>query len=163
MSKAFVDAAASYLGMDPARLHEGHLVSNAEGLTVRLIVKLTDEDILGAADRMRQMTSPTEEEQTGVWVGMPSLQEVMRDPLAYAGRPECADLLAKAASMSQRVARVLGLEPDPFTLGPIPDIPMPNPGSKGGAPFVPTPPPNREVIEGQRPKPVIPQPTTGRT
>ena len=54
MSKEFTDAAASYFGIDPARLADSTLTSNAEGLTVHFKIRLSDDDMIGIGKRMEE-------------------------------------------------------------------------------------------------------------
>lgn len=118
MTREFIDAAASYFGMDPARLADGALFSNAEGLTVTLKVKLTNDDIIGVADRMRALREPDPEQQAG-WVDgdgnavfqqLPSMQEVMRNPVAYLDRPECEGMIKRAMQLSASANEAVTIE-----------------------------------------------------
>jgi hypothetical protein len=113
MSKALIDAAASYYGMDPEQLAQGAMSTNSEGLRFTFIVQCKDDDYLGIADRMRAMREPIDSDEHSAFVQLPTVQEVMADPLRYKDRPECADVLARAAQLSKRVARLVGAEPDP--------------------------------------------------
>lgn len=120
MSNEFLAGAASWFGMDPDRLADATMSTNAQGLTLVFKIKLDADDYLGIADRMRAMREPIddpedeEQEDPPRFAIMPTLNQVLNDPATYMDRPECADLLAKAAKLSKRVARVLGLEPDPY-------------------------------------------------
>lgn len=108
MSKAFVDAAASYFGMDPARLHDGSLVSNAEGLAVSFRIKLTDLDIVGVADRMKALAAPVEQEEgKHDMYAMPTMQELMRNPVPYLDRAECQDALTQALRQSSKARQLV--------------------------------------------------------
>jgi hypothetical protein len=108
MSKALIDAAASYFGMDPEQLAQGTMSTNSEGLRFTFIVQVSDDDYLGIADRMRAMREPIEPEQDQAtdWVQMPTVQEVMAQPEKYVGDPTYAEVFAHAARMSRKVRDV---------------------------------------------------------
>ena len=119
MSNEFLAGAASWFGMDPDRLADATMSTNAQGLTLVFKIKLEANDYLGIADRMRAMREPVEQQQQDEeqddpprFAIMPTLNQVLNDPVAYKDRPEYADLLAKAATLSKRVARLMGWESD---------------------------------------------------
>lgn len=107
MSKALIDAAASYFGMDPAQLAQGSMSTNSDGLRFTFIVQCQDEDYLGIADRMRAMRQGQQEAMLDQFVGLPTVQEVMADPMRYVHRPECADVLARATQLSKAVRTIV--------------------------------------------------------
>lgn len=111
MSKALIDAAASYFGMDPARLAQGTMQTTAGGLSFTFKVEVSDDDYLGIADRMRAMREPVDdrfvrgagglEPGAAVFTYLPTLQEVMRDPVAYYDQVGCRELLERAMVLSK--------------------------------------------------------------
>lgn len=101
MSKALIDAAASYFGMDPEQLAQGAMSTNSEGLRFTFIVQCKDDDYLGIADRMRAMREPIDSDEHSAFVQLPTVQEVMRDPVAYMNRPECKDIFNRAMHVSK--------------------------------------------------------------
>lgn len=105
MSKELVAAAASYFGLDPERLFETSSMHVGAKGALRFVfaIEISEDDYLGIADRMRAMREPLEEPQP-TWSSLPSLQQVMRDPLAYIGQVGCADLIERACKASRAVA-----------------------------------------------------------
>lgn len=133
MSKALTDAAASWYGMNPDQLASANMtVGASQRLRFTFTVEATDEDYLGICDRMVQMREPSRHETSGFYlhadgtyrnddgtpltaadgqedqpafVAMPTMQEVMRNPVEYIDRAECAELLNRAMMLSKDVER----------------------------------------------------------
>lgn len=111
MSASFGQAAASYFGLDPERATEALVV--ADGVTMELQVRivLTDADIIGVTDRMKELAAaPLPEvvvDEQGKHLYMPTVQEAIRNPHLYAPRPECAEVMERAAKLSAKVREAI--------------------------------------------------------
>lgn len=115
MSKEIIDAAASYFGMDPADLAQGTMAAGANGLRFTFTVEVGADDYMGIADRMRAMRGPVgpqDDPDTLQYTTLPSLQEVMRNPVAFMDRPECEELLYRAQRASKAVRENMDVERD---------------------------------------------------
>ena len=171
MSKALIEAAASYFGMDPARLNmdtSTMTVGAGSALRFTFSVQVTDDDYLGVCKRMAEMRksnmdenldkflgiprkegpaapsnwskqpeptmgmvyaavtrieksiqdaidaaqpmtedeqpAPEQEQDQPAFVPLPSLEQVIADPVKYMDRSDCDGLLQRACDLS-RVAR----------------------------------------------------------
>lgn len=139
MSAEFTKAAASYFGIDIERMNNAYLSGVDGTITLHIDIVLQDGDYAGIGRRLEAMSEPAPELQP-TWVNaegepafvqLPTLQQVMRTPLEYISRPECAGLLDEACAKSQAIAAMVEkarAEP--------PALPDPAPVSSGLDPYI---------------------------
>lgn len=102
-------AAVSWFGMDTDKVASAMITSSTKGLSLQVVIPISADDYLGIADRMRTLREPVE--PTGwtngggePFVALPTLQEVMRNPVAFYDREDCWSLLQEAMNKSRSCA-----------------------------------------------------------
>lgn len=110
MSIAFEQAAASYFGLPKAE--DCSVQRDDFGLALHVRIGLSDADLIGITARMVELAAAAPlpapvEDADGHHLYAPTLNEVMRNPHLYVCRPECAEVVERAAQLSGSVRTAL--------------------------------------------------------